>query len=302
MLFQPTLFETPAKYTPVTSAAIARPAEREWVPIHTQAKVKPVLPFEPAFQPQFETLSARERKLREMGGSDSPAIVGVIPRNLASLGSPTTSRSLSSHSDNRRQSSPLIASTMSWTCPVSPRVEMNKRCVDGKSVRRQTTQLIPATMPWTTAVAQPAATPSVDHRKQTHDLLPSTMVWTTPIADPTMSRPSTSSDFRRRKPLETSSDPEPAGILPGGSPIPVSAGSNTTRRITILRVPVNGAEETTVKKLLAGCGVHVVAAMAAIDIVTNACKGTVDVVVRHDGPLDAVAAAVETAGMRLIVQ
>lgn len=303
------MFTTPqTNYTPITSAAIYRGdfspgiIARVAPPIDTSAADRPPIPqrgwvhpdrstssgrssiTSSIFEPKFKVLSARERKLMEINGclddvDFSQNTKPVAPRNLASLGSPTVERSSvgTSGSSNRRLQSPLIPTTMSWSCPNSPFVESTKPNIEA---RRQVSQLLPATMPWT-APFQPVF-PSrqiyKEFRKQANDLLPATMPWTQEISSVTPGEKMGIKDFRRRCIVDSIPDDHLA-VASGNFPRPNTVETDL-RTVKIRGVKPDGNESSYVKRILTVAGVHVVAAKADIDILSNICNGSVSVTIR----------------------
>ena len=292
-------FVTPDKYTPVTSAVIFR-HDRENLPVIPFAVPKPE-PVGNSFEPKYQAMSARERKLRDLNGSTGSKDLGPIPpRNLASLGSPEQSTSsVRSVGDARKQTSDLVPTSINWSFPLSPQIPQIHQ-IDAKNVRRQQTNLIPATMPWTTSMSPvvPSQSQESEHRKQSHDLLPVTMPWTTQISS---SNPGETMDYRRRKVVHPEEE---------------SHGKNTKHRadsdgrgaVELIRykiggVPLCGNEESVVRKVFTQSGIHVVETKAQIDILSNRCKGVVELVIRDDGCIggkDRICEVAENNGLKIV--
>ena len=304
------MFTTPqTKYTPITSAAIYRGDFSPGIiahvapPVDTSAADRPPIPqrgwvhpdrstssgrssiTSSVFEPRFKILSARERKLMEINGclddvNYSHPSKPVVLRNLASLGSPTVERSSEGTrgSSNRRLQSRLIPTTMSWSCPNSPFVEATK---PNPEARRQVSELLPATMPWTAPVQPVFPSPQIDKefRKQANDLLPATMPWTQEISSVTPGEQTAGKDFRRRRIVDTIPDDHLGVVATGEYPRPNTVETDL-RTVKIRGVKPDGNECSFVKRILTVAGVHVVAAKADIDILSNICTGSVRVTIR----------------------
>jgi hypothetical protein len=292
-------FVTPDKYTPVTAAIIFR---HENEPVSSLPvipfRVPPVEPINAKFEPKYQAMSARERKLRDLNGSTgTPNLGSIAPRDLASLGSPSQRSSSSSRSvDARKQTTDLVPSSIDWSFPHSPQIPRIDIPED-RSVRRKPTVLIPSTMPWTTSMSPVVpGSSNVEYRKQANDLLPATMPWTTQISS---SNPSDNCDFRRKK-IQSEGG---SGVRRGerGDRKEVEVG----RPVELIRckiggVPVDGNEESLIRKVFTQSGIHLVETNAQIDILSNKCKGIVEIVVRDVGVKDRISEIAQKNGFIIV--
>lgn len=272
-------------YTPMTAAAIARPEDGY---ITERAPPVELLPFEP----KYKLMSARERKMLHLWGESKSCSVSEPSSVLETPVHPSTR-------DARRQrDSTLMPATLTWACnsPMTRSIE-NPSTV----VRRRTSDLIAATQPWATPAPPRPASPMVtDARRQANDLIPSTMPWVTPYVTP-IDRESGrifSSDHRRKKGLADDFTPRSSVFEISQERTALSTGAAEISKWRIRGVPADGNEEAFVHRLLSQKGIHVVRAKAEIDIVTNACRGVVHVVLRSVDR-NILRAAVEEANLFL---
>ena len=208
--------------------------------------------------------------------------------SVKSFSEPTSVLETPVHPSARRmRDSTLIPATLSWACNSPIIRSMNSGDMPSRSVRRKTTDLMAATQPWATPAPPKAVTPLVqDARRQANDLIPCTMPWVTPYVTPSekgIEKP-LFSDHRRKKGIMDENFPPTGSLIDSGiiqavrPDIPYSPAEITRWRIS--RIPVNGNEEEFIRKLLSSKGIHVIRAKADIDIVTNACRGAVNVLLR----------------------
>ena len=281
-------------YTPVTAAIIAKPPLNdipdngpvEWLPVPPRP---PMIPFEP----KYKLISARERKLMHLRGESG---------SVSSTVSPSISQSVeetpvhpSTRSNRRCKDDSLMPATMTWTCttPLTKIIKPDDGICDATpaSVKRRTTDLIAATQPWASPAPPKAYSPLVgitDPRRQANDLIPATMPWVTPYITPSdralLSENVLSTDHRRKKGIVEETFPKQSPSSVSVTPARLSRGPAAADDISRWRirgvVSQDRQEEDFIKKLLSSNGIHVIKAKADIDIVSNTCNGSVEVLLR----------------------
>ena len=269
------------QYTPITSAAIYKTPSRFLPPSDSNENTTG------EFVPKFETLSARNRKIRELHGpdimtnfvEDGKQIKFSKQEEEKEQGSAIPSYS----TVGRKSKSPLIPSTMQWSC--SPSVRPSCSVPDNvapANIRRCKSEL--------TSHSRPNIPEAGDHRKQPLGLLPATMPWVTPIAS-TVRNPIFEADHRRKKGLTEEQSPSSGSLFLDGvmrkdnvfpSPITYEQHRFETSNFRMSGVKPDGNEEGRVRKLLSEGGLHVVKAKADVDILSNRGSGIVHVTLRHD--------------------
>ena len=275
------------QYTPITSAAIyktpsrfsAFSGEQSYPPSDSNENIMG------EFVPKFETLSARNRKIRELHGPDimtnfvDGKQIKFSQEDEKEQGSANPSYS----TVGRKSKSPLIPSTMQWSC--SPSVKPSCSVPDNvapANTRRCKSEL--------TSHSRPNIIEPGDHRKQPLGLLPATMPWVTPIAS-NVRNPIFIADHRRKKGITEEQSPSSGSLFLDGvmrkdnvfsSPITYEQHRFETSNFRMSGIKPDGNEEGRVRKLLSEGGLHVVKAKADVDILSNRGSGIVHVTLRHD--------------------
>ena len=306
------IYSTPPVVKPATTAGAAATTpvasttrRNDWVP--------PVVKTTPSrssvtgddlgsekFEPEFQTLSARQRKCMEMQGQlgrpgQERILSDIQPRNLASLGRYETDDRLaapaaaSTPSNPRRMASPLIPASMPWSVELASNTPTTSNPPSCR--RRAATDLMASTTPWTTQLSlgnprsEQDGTLVVNVRRQVTDLIPQTMPWVTQLKTAGNIAGSEKPDedinkFRRRKIIIQHDDVAQESSVKHLDSLSKSTNATFSFSKTISSY-ILSLNESQVRSFLNKNGLHTVSVQFDRDPLTGANKNKLNVVLRY---------------------
>jgi hypothetical protein len=237
------------------------------------------------FEPKYKVVSAKQRKMREIYGEnvdiqqELDPVIGesMEPKNSLQLPIPPSTPS------RRKLQSDLIATTQPWSTPsrqILLSQDNEKPC---HSIRRERTDLVPTDQFWTTPQKGPSA-PVADPRRKVTDLIPTSLPWVASFG-----HKDDVADLKDRRRKKQPEEGRPSGVFPTEEPSLVgdtghhNSSPSDEYTTTLFRVEhvTSQWNELTLKRLIAGAGIHVLKLRFKMDIFGDQSSGVVDLSVRH---------------------